>query len=59
MSRLRLSHRFAVLAASALLFGIAGTAHAKLIGFNGTLSVVLSILPPLMWLRRQRRRRIH
>ncbi len=48
MSRLRLSHCVAVLAASGLLFGIAGTANAKLIGFNGTLSLRLGTLPPFV-----------
>ncbi len=41
-------HCVAVLTASGLSLGITGTAHAKLIGFNGTLSVVLSILPPIV-----------
>ena len=31
----------AILAATGLLFGIAGTANAKIIGFNGTLSIGL------------------
>ena len=48
MSRLRLSHFVAVLAASALLLGIADTAHAKLIGFHGTLSIGLPGLPPVV-----------
>ncbi len=48
MSRLRLSHFVTALATSALLLGIAGTAHAKLIGFNGTLSVMLGRLPPII-----------
>ena len=38
MSRIRLSRFVAFLAASGLLLGIAATAHAKLIGFNGTLT---------------------
>ena len=48
MSNLRLSHCVAVLAASSLLIGIAGTAHAKLIGFNGTLSIGLAGQPPIV-----------
>ena len=39
MSRLRLSHFVTVLATSVLLLGIASTGNAKLIGFNGTLSI--------------------
>ena len=41
-------HCVAVLAASGLLFGIAGTATAKLIGFHGTLSVKFGVLPPII-----------
>jgi len=48
MSKLRLSHCVAVLAASSLLLGIAGTANAKLIGFNGTLSISLAGQPPIV-----------
>ena len=48
MLRLRLPHFVAVLAASGLLFGIAGTAHAKLIGFHGTLSIGFAGLPPIV-----------
>ncbi len=48
MSRLRLSHCVAVLAASGLLLGIASTANAKLIGFHGTLSLRLGGLPPVV-----------
>ncbi len=48
MFRLRLSRFVAVLAASSLSFGITDTAHAKLIGFNGTLSVSLGALPPVV-----------
>ncbi len=48
MSRLQLSHFVAVLATSALLLGIAGTAHAKLIGFHGTLSISFGVLPPVV-----------
>ncbi len=48
MSRLRFSHCVAVLAVSGLLFGIAGTANAKLIDFHGTLSVGFSILRPIV-----------
>ena len=48
MFRLRLSRFVAVLAASSLSFGITGTAHAKLIGFNGTLSISLGSLPPIV-----------
>ncbi len=48
MSKLRLSRFVAVLAASSLLLGIAGTAHAKLIGFHGTLSIGLPGLPPIV-----------
>ena len=48
MSRLRLSHFVAVLAASGLLLGITGTAHAKLIGFHGTLSIGFAGLPPII-----------
>ena len=48
MSRIRLSHFVAILAASGLLFGIAGTAHAKLIGFHGTLSIGLAGQPPVV-----------
>ncbi len=48
MSGLRLSRFVAVLAASVLLFGLAGTAHAKLIGFTGTLSIGLPGLPPVV-----------
>ena len=48
MSKHRLSHFVAVLAASSLLLGIAGTAHAKLIGFNGTLSIGLAGQPPVV-----------
>ena len=38
----------AILAATGLLFGIAGTANAKLIGFHGTLSLGLGGLPPII-----------
>ncbi len=38
----------AILAATGLLFGIAGSAQAKLIGFNGTLSIGLSDLPAII-----------
>ncbi len=38
----------AILAATSFLLGIAGTAHAKLIGFNGTLSISLGVLPPIV-----------
>ena len=38
----------AILAATGLLFGIAGSAQAKLIGFNGTLSIGLGSLPPIV-----------
>ncbi len=48
MSRFRLSHFAAVLAASGLLLGITGTAHAKLIGFHGTLSIGFVGLPPII-----------
>ncbi len=48
VSGLRLSHCVAVLAASSLLLGIADTAHAKLIGFNGTLSISFDGLPPVV-----------
>ncbi len=48
MSRLQLSHFVAVLAASGLSFGIAGTAHAKLIGFHGTLINQFGVLPPVV-----------
>ncbi len=48
MLRLQLSHFVAVLAASSLLLGIAGTAQAKLIGFHGTLSIGLPGLPPVV-----------
>ena len=48
MSRLRLSYFVAVLAASGLLLGIAATAHAKLIGFHGTLSIGLAGQPPIV-----------
>ncbi len=34
--------------ASVLLLGVAGTAHAKLIGFQGTLSISLAGLPPIV-----------
>ena len=47
MCKLRLSHCVAVLIAS-LLLGIAGSAHAKLIGFNGTLSIGLPGQPPVV-----------
>ena len=46
MAGLRLSHFVTILAASALLLGIAGPAHAKLIGFSGTLSISFGGLPP-------------
>ncbi len=48
MLRLQLSHCVAVLAASGLLLGITDTAHAKLIGFNGTLSIGLAGQPPIV-----------
>ena len=48
MSKLRLSHFVAVLAASSLLLGIAGTGNAKLIGFHGTLSISVGGLPPIV-----------
>ena len=48
MSKLRLSHCAAVLAASGLLLGIASTSHAKLIGFTGTLSISLGGRPPIV-----------
>ena len=36
-----------ILAAGALLFGTVGTAHAKIIGFHGTVGVSLGALPPI------------
>jgi len=48
MSRIRLSYFVAVLVASGISIGIAGTAHAKLIGFHGTLSISLGGLPPVV-----------
>ena len=41
-------HGLAIGIASVLLLGIAGTAHAKLIGFNGTLSISLGGQPPVV-----------
>jgi hypothetical protein len=38
---------FGVLAVAALLLGAAGSAQAKLIGFDGTLTIELGSLPPL------------
>ncbi len=48
MLKPRFPHWVAILAASALLLGIAGTANAKLIGFHGTLSLGLGGLPPIV-----------
>ena len=41
-------HGLAIGIASVLVLGIAGTAHAKLIGFNGTLSISLRGVPPIV-----------
>ncbi len=43
-----MSHGLAIGIASVLLLGITGTAQAKLIGFTGTLSISLGVLPPIV-----------